>query len=779
MAEYSFTDTEDFRSFASDLQMAHQARITRALSLQNMWEGAVRTTPDGSRTLYINNEPATATKLTVTLADKGALTFKAALPPTKPGQDREDELMSAAEVERLLLAHYRQTDYRLFRSRRGTHTRQSAWNYAVYGWNCGINLVRDAVPEGEWPIHSDIWSPLDTYADMDGGHGILHIQRMSLDKILKTFGPDRASGKSCPGYNFDPGDAAKRRDLYTVQEWFDDETSCVYVDFDGGKIAVLKAQEEHHLGCNPAWMAALDSPPFRASASNAKGQRIQTPDFESNRWLEFYGQSPMLLYEGVYRVLTEAIVQVQEVMQRYANQKILIRTASGRTTQIDFQSPIPDYLEQDTIVEVVKMDKFPLDERAFIDFLRSDIEKGSYPRAAYGTVTGDPTTSALQLLQQASGYIIEPIVRALNFEYTIGAESILTQLTHKIPKVEGKGKSKSVSYSQRSKQYDAPKSVRTLDKRKRIAVADFTLSKLPEHLVVTAELKGAGVPTDKLQTLMAVNNILQSPRPVVSHEELLENYVEHDDPAGEMSRVLEESMTNAPGVLEKLGPIWTLMRLAARFKKYGTPEGDEQAKFCEALAQGTIRELAATVQQDAQKAAGVGPVPPGAGPAMPGAPGPGPLPAGGQPAPMMQGAMPMPPDQAGPAPEMMPGGPMPPMPGAAPEPSPEEILAFVQSLPPQIQAAILQESQGDPQVALQIVLKLMQESGGGPGGPIPLPGPEVPPAGQITPGIAPQEQVAGISPVGAPVAGMSQPATGPQPLRGMQMRQAQINRPQY
>lgn len=599
MPENDFKTAEDLLKYARRLQEKHDGRIRQHIELQNMWRTPVRRNAEGTRTLYINNEPWTATRLTVALVNQGKLTFKGSMPPNALDSEERNSLIG--DVERFLKAHYSQVDVDLSRRTRGQRFRESLTYYmAVYGWHAGINLVQDA--SDQWPIFTDLWSPMDTFPEMDGGSGIVHATMMTKYEIEKTFGKKRGSVdkkmKAVPGYaaNFTDDGKDDYDKKYAIYEYWDSETTCV-IQICKGEPTFLKKQMEHEIGHNPAWCSAVNPAPFRHGTVDRFGALLTSPDAESNEWLEYYGQSPMLGYKSAYQYMCELANQVADVVEKWAQGPIAyLETPDGRYVPFDITGADVSTVPPGTKLTVVEIPKFPNDDKAWLAFVQQDIEKASYPRVAYGTVGSTEAAYTLQLLKTASGYIIEPLVHSAEFVYEQGALSILRQMEKRGGQYEGRF---------------FP--VRGTEKRE-APVYDFVdVSKFPLGCYVTAELKGAGVPADKLAVLAAVTQAANQNNKVLSIETLLDQYMDVEDPSGEMSRSNWETMTTSPEVMKVMAPIATgfaqVNKLRARSKHPGDPAA-LIADAIEAQVRQGLNELAQSVK---------GQTPGGATP--PGAPG--------------------------------------------------------------------------------------------------------------------------------------------------------------
>ena len=583
MPERSFSKPDDLVEYGHELEGIHQGRVAQLTSLLHAWESPIRMTETG-RTVYINNEPWTATRLTVSLITNGRAVFKGSAPPDFG--DQKERLAAIGQIERALKAHFKHIDLELYRRRRGTYMRMWAYLAAVFGWHAGINLVLDQ--SEKWPVFTDLWSPLETHPNMDGT-GLVHITRMTGHEIERRFGKKAGINSKKSGYNF-VADKEKSQDLYLVYDYWCDETNATAVIGDKGSYWIKK-QIPHDLGHNPAWCNPIDAPPFTASASGRDGSLLASPDGESGRHLQFLGQSPMLGYRTAYQYLSELANQIADVVERWANPIVFAKTKDGKFVEIDLSGKVPNNVDLNTIVEIIKPPTFPNDDKAWIEFVLRDIEKASYPRAAYGSVGSTEAAYTIQLMKAASGYIIDPLIQQAEFMYEASADSILRQLEHK------------------KKQYDRFFSVRTVNNRGRRGYDYIKLADLPDNIQMTVEIRGAGVPSDKFQALQAVTGALNVKNPALPLETMLEDYLDREDPAEDVARLVSQKLTMNDAVYEKASPIVTLVDLADRLRKKGTKRGDELADALGAMAIQAMHELQAIVKQ----ANGAGqPAPPGA-----------------------------------------------------------------------------------------------------------------------------------------------------------------------
>jgi hypothetical protein len=95
--ENSFKTAQDFAAYYIKLEQMHAPRIAKHLSLQAMWEMPIRQAATG-RTVYLNNEPWTATRLIVSLLSQGTWNFHASMPPQADLDEQErNELLSSYE----------------------------------------------------------------------------------------------------------------------------------------------------------------------------------------------------------------------------------------------------------------------------------------------------------------------------------------------------------------------------------------------------------------------------------------------------------------------------------------------------------------------------------------------------------------------------------------------------------------------------------------------------------------------------------------------------------
>lgn len=578
MAEYTFTKPEDLNDLYGKLVQIHDKRIAKQLRLQSLWEMPVRSTETG-RTVFVNNEPWTATRLTVALVNQGKLIFRGSAPPSDNPDKNAKNNAAISQVERLLKAHFRQTDFNLFQRRRGTFLRQLAYHMAVHGWHAGITVVQDNKQNGEWPIFTDVWSPLDTLPDMEST-AIVHRSRIRWGQLKSTFTKEM-------GMSFTPPDGTKDQDAFDVLDYYDSETNgAVLIDGIGGAPHWLKQQKEHGFNANPAWCNPVDAVPFRPSALLQTGRQLKvstSPDAEDNRWLEYVGQSPILGYETAYRYMSELANQIADVVERWASGLLLVKTIDGKWADMDpaASQGQPHFMDRTSIVEVVKPPTFPVDDRAWMAVVAEDISRASYPREAYGSVGAGSTPSSLQLMRAASQYIIEPIVEQAEDVSEYCANNILRQL-------ESGG---------RKKQYKKFIAVRSIGKQGGGIQDWIKLSDVPDGIYVSASLKGSGIPSDRLQTLLAITNVANSANPPVSIETLLDEFLELEDPPGEIARMFWQKMTSSKMVEEKAAPILTLTEWADKIRLKGTDKANAIADAFNAMAYAGMMELRANVMQ--------------------------------------------------------------------------------------------------------------------------------------------------------------------------------------
>lgn len=591
MAARDFKTAEDLLKCARKLQEQHDGRIKQHIELQDMWRTPVKRNAEDTRTLFINNEPWTATRLTVALMNQGKLRFKGSMPPNQ--QDTRERNTLIGDVERFLLAHFNQTDVEMAKRTRGQRFRPSlSYFMAVYGWHAGINLVQDAA--NSWPIFTDLWSPMDTFPEMDGGTGIVHCTSMTRYEIERTFGRKRGTDlKAVPGYNikFDKDEDYECR--YPVLEWWDDETTMV-IGLTKGEPSVLKKQMPHECGHNPAWCSAVNAAPFRHGTQDGFGNMLTEADGDSNEWLEYYGQSPLLGYKAAYRYMCELANQIAEVVERWAHGPIAyLETPDGRYQPFDLSGEDVSTVPPGTKLHVAEMPKFPQDDRAWMAVVSGEIEKASYPRVAYGTVGSTEAAYTLQLLRHASGYIIEPLVRDAEFVYEQSALSILRQM------------------EKRGRQYENRFFPVRGQAKRSSAVYDFVdVSRFPTGVYVAAELKGAGVPADELAALAAVAQAANQNNKVLSVETLLDKYLEIEDPAGEMSRTNWETLTTNPEVTARIAPIATGFDLVDRLRSRSRAPGDRAGLIADAIEAQVRQGLTELANPNAMQGAPPGQAPP-------------------------------------------------------------------------------------------------------------------------------------------------------------------------
>lgn len=592
----SFGSAKDFADHATSLAHKHEARIQKHLELQSMWQQPITSTETG-RTIYVNNEPWTATRLIVSLLTAGTVRFKAFMPPGDT--DTKERKAQLAKVENLLSCHYTQTDFRRWRSGMGRYKLRSDLAYwmAVPGWHAGINLVEDLKGwDGRaWPIFSDIWDPLDTFNDVDNGTGIVHHSRMSRSKIERVFGKKRIGGK-IKGYDFSPDPQDGQDDpVYVVSEWWDDETSMVAV-FEGEKFWVLKPQTEHGLGHNPAWCQPVGAVPFRSTAWERGTGTLAQVNPDSYEWVAHLGQSPMLGYQGIHRIISETAEMIGTVLENWADPKVLAQTRDGRFVDIDLRRKdgAPNFVAAGEVISVLAPPTFPGDQRAWMEFLLSEQEKSSFSRVLYGVINGSLQAAQMQLVAKTANMVVNPLIDEMDMVFETGGDSILRQLN-------GPGDSK------RKAQYTEPIAVRSLSAKGSRVVDYINLADLPDRVDITAQLKGAGIQADKLQTLQTVTAALQVPNPALSHATILDDILEQDDPDGEMARIREEKIVNSPEAMAAAAPYLTLTNMVADLRrKKNSPMAQKQAQVLEVVAEGALIDLRNKIQKIMMEAAGVG-----------------------------------------------------------------------------------------------------------------------------------------------------------------------------
>lgn len=583
MAEKSFDKAADLASYAEDLRIFHQPRDRRLMSLQAMWQTTLRATPNG-RTIYKSNEPWKATRLSVSLLSGGRSQWRVTLPPddaTLEGKEERD----AAEAMVLLLmkCSFYENDQR--RLEQGLSTFDRGWTYlaSIYGWTAGIALVEDGKGE-DFPVLVDLWNPLDTYPDMKRGRDtVVHYTRMTYADILETFGPKRKGGK-IKGYDFtfDKESVPDPEDEFTVVEAFGRETHTA-VALAGGEAKMLKEQMPHKLGCNPAWWMALDAPPIHHTVTSEKdGTVLKTgrPDVTSTRWLETYGQSPMLGYEIAYRVKSERMNQVGDVMERWSNPKVIAKTPDGKLVKIDLSNPDSiANVPAGTQLEILTPNTFPVDTRAYLDVLDEDVETASYSKAAYGALSSSDAATALQMARQGGGYIVGPMKEQLQAVKALIGNKILTQL--------GAGK--------RGRAYKAPIAVRTTNKRNQPVWEYIDLSAIPRGARVTCELRGAGMQPDKLQSIAVANQVANAANPIYDIETLHDEILQSDNPPEIAAKLFWQRMTSSRKVDEYMAPITTMLFWADKLRAQGTQRGVEIADAAEGMATAAMDELRANI----------------------------------------------------------------------------------------------------------------------------------------------------------------------------------------
>lgn len=546
MPENVFKTAEDLSDYFVRLRDYHSARIRTHMQCQAMWEQAIRTSDTG-RTVYINNEPWTATRLIQNLIDNGKVRAEACFLP--------DDAKSLAEVseQKQMVEHVvdcilTQTDERLHDRRRDSLKREMSWDMAVLGWYAGIALVLDNV-KGSDPFFIDNWSPTDTFPEMEGSTALVHRSRMTKREIERTFGKNRKGGK-LPGYNAkfeDDSDTLK----YDVYDYWDDETNATAM-VAGSSVYWLKKPTPHKLGHNPTWCNPVNAVPARYSATDRNGNSLDAPDGETNKWLSFVGQTPMLGYLPIYRNITEAVNQIQDVIEKWADVKIVIVTEDGKFREVDMSrtdgSPAAQ-LKVGERLDIVAPPTFPADMQAYLKFLLGELQKASFPQEMYGANGAGGNAASLALLQQTSGYIVGPIGEEVRKCYHKFINNLIRQL------------------ETRGKQYSSALPMLSQDKKGKPFYSYITLSDIPKGTKVAIELKGAGVRPDKLGMLATTNQIANSPSPILDDETLIDDYLELEDAPAILQKKLEQKLTTHPEVIGAMAPIMTALEFHKSFKR--------------------------------------------------------------------------------------------------------------------------------------------------------------------------------------------------------------------
>lgn len=550
-----------------------------------MWEMPIRNS-DSGRTVYVNNEPWTATRLTVSLLATGRTIFKGTLPHDNGVEDLRKAKEVVSEVERMLKGHYQQIDVDFYRKRRGQYRRQWGYFAAVHGWHAGINLVLDNAKDSAWPVFTDLWNPLDTYPDMES-ELVIHSTRMRWSEIKRLFIIGKDKRKT--GFSFEPPDNVKDDDEFNILDCWNEEFNAASVV---GHEGWLKRPIDHKLGHNPAWCNPIDAVPFTTSASDAHGLPRSMPNADDSRWLEFVGQSPMLGYETAYRYMSELANQVADVVEEWSHPIRIAKTRDGRYIELDMTKGNQNIVPLDTVVEIIVPPKFPTDDRAWLAFVGSDIEKASYPRAAYGTSSPAEAAAAMEMVRNSSSYIINPLIEQLGLNLEVSGNSILRQLDAK------------------KRQYSRPRAVRSTNKTGQAVYQYVNLSELPDGVYVTATIKGAGLPRDKFQALAVVTQALNSPNPPLPYETLMDEYLDMDDPPGEIAKLFYERMSNSKQAYELASPLITLYEYADRYRAKGTPRANDLAEAFSAMAQQMVLKMKSDLTQSQGAAAGAPPAGP-------------------------------------------------------------------------------------------------------------------------------------------------------------------------
>ena len=666
-----FKKPDDLLEFADNLRRNHMHRDAMLMSLQSMFEMPRRET-ESRRTIYRSNEPWAGTKLNVNLMDGGKEAWKVHIPPSLSRENKEKQDKATFAINELLKAHMSHTDARMVREHGSTFRRGWTYMMSIYGWSAGITRIKDDAKtreDGEWPIYTDLWSPLDTYHDLrKGTENIVHYTQLPYGAIKDQFG-QKGRGKKSNGYDFYPDDDDEDK-LWTLIEYYGRETHAIAVL--EGEPKWIKEPIEHKLGLNPSWVMPLDAPPIYHTVTDEKtGRVLGSPDSASYRYLESYGQSPMLGYRIPYMVKSERMNQVGDVIERYASLKMVAKTPDGRLIKIDMSDPESiATVPVGTTFEILSPNTFPLDTQAFLGVLDEDIEKASHSKASYGILNTGDLGAAMQMAKNSSGAIIGPMIK--QYEFTLDefiGNSILKQL-------EQVG---------RKKLFDKDIGVRSKDSKGSNTWVYINFKDIPDGAKVSLNMRGAGIKTDKWQALAIATNAANAQNPVYDMESLHDEILETDNAPEIVNKLWWQRMRHSKEVEQYAAPIITLYDFANQLRLQNTPQMMDRAATFEAMAMQLEEEMKAKVLIGMRQVK----------------------------------------DQVEQA--MQP-------------PDPIQELAKVAA------------SQANPNI--------MSAMGGQ------LGGEGVAPGGAVA-------QQPGISPLGAPVAGISQPLTGPAPERGAQMVAAQ------
>lgn len=575
MPENVFKTASDLSEYFARLENFHSARIRAHMVTQTMWEQASRTSDTG-RTMYINNEPWAATALIQHLVDNGQIKAEATLPPDD-GDDPMEVVARKQMIEDVVSCILLQTDERLHKRRRNTLKKEMTWDMAVLGWYAGIALVLDNAKGDPWFV--DNWSPTDTFPDMQGGTALVHRSRMTAREIEKTFGPKRP-GKAIKGYKFKPSEDADKSIRYAVYDYWDDETNMA-IAMVSAEPQMLKPQLLHGCDHNPAWCNPVNAVPARYTSTNDKGETLTAPDSETNRWMAFVGQTPMYGYLNAYRNVSEFANQVAQVLEQWADVKVVVVSQDGKHREVDLNKrdgSIVANLKEGERLDILAPSAFPAPLKDWLMFLLGEVQKASFPAVAYGQVGATEATGALQILQQSSGYIVGPIAAEVQRCHHQFINSLVRQ-------AEGA----------KGKQYTKSHPMLVQDKKGKQAYKHITLAEMPKGAKIAVEIKGAGFGPDKLGLLAATNQVSNSPNPVVDDVVLLEDYLDRDDVPEILERKLEQKLTTHQGVIEALGPITTALRLHLEYKKRADAGGGEVSKIMAdmtiAVAQAGVMKL--------------------------------------------------------------------------------------------------------------------------------------------------------------------------------------------
>lgn len=574
-------NASDLLELADKWQLKFLPRDQKILDMQELWKQPIKTA-DSGRTVFKDNEPWTATRLTVAMLSAGQTLYRCQLPPSIKATDEEAREITS-KIERLLGGHDRRTDWKMRGFARTKYVREWGYYAFVHGWTSGIDLVAGGTDwdDEEWPIYTDLWNPLEVYRDMDGD-GIIRATNYTYDRLARKFGGRRPGGVPVDGYEFNISDEGinDEENIQVVSYWNSEinAVAAVYGNGNTREAAWVKKAQEHGLGFNPAFCLPMDAPPFRISASGDRGSR--SVNKESNDWMAYIGQSPMSGWESAYYVMCELAEQIAANIERWAKAVVLVKTRDGTFQQFDMANPENNNVDLDTVVEVIKPNNFPVDERLWMDMVSGSMRKGSYPAAMYGDMPGSTASHTFQLYKQASHYIIDPILEQYKDRKLDSSLSILRQLEAR------KGSIGKKQFSAITKNGSSPE-----------AWEWFDLRKLPKGAKVTVEIRGGGPPEDKLQQLLAVTQAANAANRPLALVTLIDEYLDRPDAPEQIKLLMWERLTTSKTVEEKAGGMLTLTELSNSIRLRGTDAANEVADMLLNMRKGLIAELEAEVKK--------------------------------------------------------------------------------------------------------------------------------------------------------------------------------------